>query len=398
MVDTVHAHAVTHLDLRGRPQGIGTAPTNLAISPDDATLYASDAGEDAVAAISLSQRPSARAGHGHRVYAPKLKNISRYRAKRATAARRLARTHGRARAAARRHYAKTLRSLTHRYLRPRTPKRCAGPSRRQERRYVERVLHALTVHKRRRRRALLKKAGKLLPAVVDCPRGFIPNLAPFKLIGRIPTAAYPDSVQTTPGGQLVWVAGKGFGSGPNPTYYFGGARTPYQTPPNAYGTYVLDLLIGRVGRLPLPTDRQVVADTAAADAQSRPYNSESQPPGSPIPATTGHPSAQIKHVFYIVRENRTYDQVFGSDPRGDGNPKLELFDDNGVSGPTGGITPTRTRWHASSRCWTTSTRIPRYRSTAISSRPAPTRPTTSRRRPRPTTPTGAAPMTSASTR
>ena len=44
-------------------------------------------------------------------------------------------------------------------------------------------------------------------------------------------------------------------------------------------------------------------------------------------------------MFYIVRENRTYDQVFGRDPRGDGNPQLELFGDNGVGGPTGGITP-----------------------------------------------------------
>ena len=133
--------------------------------------------------------------------------------------------------------------------------------------------------------------------------------------------------------------GKGFGSGPNPTYYFGGARTPLQTPPNAYGTYVLDLLIGRVGSLPVPTDRQIAADSAIADAQARPDNPEARPVGSPIPAAPGQPSAKIKHVFYIVRENRTYDQIFGTDPRGDGNAKLELFDDNGVSGPTGGITP-----------------------------------------------------------
>ena len=33
----------------------------------------------------------------------------------------------------------------------------------------------------------------------------------------------------------------------------------------------------------------------------------------------------IKHVFYIVRENRTYDQVLGDDPRGDGDPSLTLF-------------------------------------------------------------------------
>ena len=34
---------------------------------------------------------------------------------------------------------------------------------------------------------------------------------------------------------------------------------------------------------------------------------------------------KIKHVFYIVRENRTYDQILGDEPRGDGDPKLELF-------------------------------------------------------------------------
>ncbi len=208
------------------------------------------------------------------------------------------------------------------------------------------MLHALGVGKRQRS-ILLARARRALPGSRSAApgtdggtgNGQIPGLAAFKIIGRIPTAAYPDSVQTTPQGQLVWVAGKGFGSGPNPTYYFGGATTPYQTPPTAYGTYVLDLLIGRVGTLPIPTDRQVVADTPAADAQSQPANGESQPAGSPIPAMTGHPSTQIKHVFYIVRENRTYDQVFGADPRGDGNANLQLFNDNGVSGPTGGITP-----------------------------------------------------------
>ena len=60
----------------------------------------------------------------------------------------------------------------------------------------------------------------------------------------------------------------------------------------------------------------------------------------------GGPSDKIKHVFYVVRENRTYDQIFGSDPRGRGDPRLQLFDDNGVPGPTGGVTPNA---HALSR-------------------------------------------------
>ena len=203
------------------------------------------------------------------------------------------------------------------------------------------------MRKRSRRRALERRAAKRLPKTVRCPTsGVLAGLPAYGFIGRIPTAAYPDDVQTTPQGKLIWIAGKGFGSGPNPSYYFGGARTQFQTPPNAYGTYVLDLLIGRVGTLDVPTDLQVVADTAQANAQAAPSNAETAPAGSPIPAVTGQPSSQIKHVFYIVRENRTYDQVFGSDPRGDGNPGLELFDDNGVSGPTGGVTPNA---HALSR-------------------------------------------------
>jgi YVTN family beta-propeller protein len=149
-----------------------------------------------------------------------------------------------------------------------------------------------------------------------------PRLPAYRVIGRLPTAAYPDDVQVTPdGSQLIWIAGKGFGSGPTE------------------GAYVLDMLIGRVGVLPLPTDQQMREETAVANRQVTPYNREAQPSGSPIPAPGGGPSQQIKHVYYIVRENRTYDQIFGSNPRGDGAPKLQLFDDNGVAGPTGGITP-----------------------------------------------------------
>ena len=76
VVDTT-THAVTHLISVARPEGIGTAPTNLALSPDDGTLYAADAGEDAVAAISLAARPSFPASRGHRVFAPRLSSASR---------------------------------------------------------------------------------------------------------------------------------------------------------------------------------------------------------------------------------------------------------------------------------------------------------------------------------
>ena len=49
-----------------------------------------------------------------------------------------------------------------------------------------------------------------------------------------------------------------------------------------------------------------------------------RPEGSPIPGAVGQRSP-IKHVFYVIRENRTYDQVLGDLPRGNGDPNLTLF-------------------------------------------------------------------------
>src|SRR5262249_34047404 len=99
------------------------------------------------------------------------------------------------------------------------------------------------------------------------------------------------------------------------------------------------LLTGRVGVLAMPTDQQIKEETQIANRQVLPYDRQVRPAGSPVPAAGEGPSQQIKHVFYIVRENRTYDQIFGSDSRGDGEPSYELYDGNGVSGPTGGVTP-----------------------------------------------------------
>jgi hypothetical protein len=65
--------------------------------------------------------------------------------------------------------------------------------------------------------------------------------------------------------------------------------------------------------------------TPQADRELIPTNSENPPAGTPIAPPGQSP---IKHVFYVVKENRTYDQVLGDDPRGDGDPNLTLFGDH----------------------------------------------------------------------
>jgi DNA-binding beta-propeller fold protein YncE len=135
-------------------------------------------------------------------------------------------------------------------------------------------------------------------------------------IGRIPTAAYPADVHVS-GNTLLWIAAKGFGSGANPN-----GPDPLNTNDNNLlahpGTAVLTS--GRAGILPFPTSPQLRRDTTVANRQIVPANAERAPHGTPLRA-----HGPIKHVFFIIRENRTYDQVLGDDPRGDGDPALTLF-------------------------------------------------------------------------
>jgi DNA-binding beta-propeller fold protein YncE len=171
-------------------------------------------------------------------------------------------------------------------------------------------------------------AGEDALAVLRLPTG--------RLVGRVPTASYPTGVAVSPdGGHLVWLAAEGLGTGPNPDY--GDNFAASQNAP--YGQYDIEMLLGRVGVLATPSDRDAARLGRTVDREVRPADYTPAPLDTPVESPGGGPSAQIKHVFYIVKENRTYDQIFGSDPRGNGDPKLELFDDNGVAGPAAGTTP-----------------------------------------------------------
>jgi len=171
----------------------------------------------------------------------------------------------------------------------------------------------------------------------------------FDVIGKLPTADYTSDVDITPDGcTLVWTAARGIGSGPNPNY-----GTTYAPPVAPVDSYVPALLTGYVGVLPTPSDIAFRATTQLVDRAARPDNAQ-QPPSDtplhgPLQADGSYvPSSKIKYVFYIVRENRTYDQIFGADTRGNGQASLEVFGDNGKPGPSGGITPNA---HAISRTW-----------------------------------------------
>ena len=185
-----------------------------------------------------------------------------------------------------------------------------------------------------RTRLYVADAGEDAVAVISLTRRA--GAPAFRLLGRIPTASYTTAVAVTPDGRrVVWLAAKGLGAGPNPLYgqYFANSDVA------PYGQYVIDMLLGRVGVLPTPGQAQLARMAKVVASEIRPSDLRPGPANTPVESPGGGPSRQIKHVFLVVRENRTYDQVFGSDRRGDGDPALELFDDNGLKGPGGGVTP-----------------------------------------------------------
>ena len=147
---------------------------------------------------------------------------------------------------------------------------------------------------------------------------------PIRLLGLIPTDWYPVAAESDAalGGELVITNDKGVGSrGPAAT---AGSANP--TP--AYQTH---LETGSVTVLPVPrsgatlrADTQIVfADNNWGALPAIDRGSGDTVPGI-VPPRLGLPS-KIKHVFVIVRENRTFDQVLGDLGQGNGDPALTEF-------------------------------------------------------------------------
>jgi YVTN family beta-propeller protein len=162
-------------------------------------------------------------------------------------------------------------------------------------------------------------------AVVDIAT---PNESRVK--GFIPTGWYPSAVAVTPDGQQLLVGvGKGNQTRPNPIESPKPAdaakgdsskRRPYP--------YIGTTLSGALSIVPVPDDKQLAAYTDTV-YKNCPYSDRllsdaPYPRKTAIPTKVGDPSP-IKHVIYIIKENRTYDQVFGDFGKGNGDPSLVMF-------------------------------------------------------------------------
>ena len=144
-----------------------------------------------------------------------------------------------------------------------------------------------------------------------------------RVSGFIPSGWYPTAAAFSRDGSRVFVlSGKGLTSSPNP-------RGPQPKIPEAAGQYIGALLQGSLSVLPAPGKAALAAYTRTVYAVT-PYSDATRlsparaPRASPVPRRVGGASP-IKHLFYVIRENRTYDQVLGDMPEGNGDPTLCLF-------------------------------------------------------------------------
>lgn len=144
-------------------------------------------------------------------------------------------------------------------------------------------------------------------------------------MGFIPVGWYPTSVRFNPLDKKIYVAnGKGLMShanvqGPNPN----------RDPPATVRQYIGGLLRGTMSAIESPSPA-VMARYSEAAYKASPLKSDFAPiaepteASHPIPAKSGGESP-LRHCIYIIKENRTYDQVFGDMPEGNGDPNLCLF-------------------------------------------------------------------------
>jgi YVTN family beta-propeller protein len=154
------------------------------------------------------------------------------------------------------------------------------------------------------------------------------SLASQQVLGRIPTGWYPSSVTVSADGNTLYVVNMKSNAGPNLEYRSDcpglGIPPEYSQllcpPPNptSRNEYILALLKAGLSTIPVPDSNTLIYLSALVDAN----NGFDNPQQSPIMTFLHN---QIKHVIYIQKENRTYDQILGDLTQGNGDPTRVQF-------------------------------------------------------------------------
>jgi YVTN family beta-propeller protein len=143
-----------------------------------------------------------------------------------------------------------------------------------------------------------------------------------QVTGLIPTGWYPNSVSLSGNGQYMYVVNGKSPAGPNPGYCHGGVVANKSAAAcNGSNEYDLQLVKAGFQSFPVPGPGQLAALTLQVAANNN--------FGRTLSAVERFKMEQlrskIQHVIYIIKENRTYDQILGDLPVGNGDPDLTEF-------------------------------------------------------------------------
>jgi hypothetical protein len=144
----------------------------------------------------------------------------------------------------------------------------------------------------------------------------------MKVIGHIPTGWFPAKLKVSKDGKkLIVTSAKGFGSGPNGGPTFNKMER---------GSYIGNLMLGTVSVIDIPSDEalenytQKVIDNnfKFVKANDEFFHSRAN---NPIPLYPGEKASPIKHIVFISKENRTYDEIFGQLENANGEASLARY-------------------------------------------------------------------------
>ena len=137
------------------------------------------------------------------------------------------------------------------------------------------------------------------------------DIASGRLIGALPAGWYPTDVDVAKDGSSIFILdGDGITGHPNPAYGHPAVHHANDS------LYIGSLLTGDLERAPLPDAAALSSGLATARAAALYRGGRPQP---------GPRSSLVRHVIYVIKENRTYDEILGDDARGDGDASLAIF-------------------------------------------------------------------------
>lgn len=143
---------------------------------------------------------------------------------------------------------------------------------------------------------------------------------PHRVIGLIPTGWYPQSISVSRDGKTLYDVNSKSDPGPNPLYDGIEPSSTFRAH-QAANQYILQLEKAGLQAIPVPNQKELAwltRQVAANDLLNTVPNPQDE-------LTMAALRRHIKHVIYIIKENRTYDQLLGDLDRGNGDPSLAEF-------------------------------------------------------------------------